>query len=159
MKTKKTATRVVKRRRSARKSMSGGAKRRSARKSAPKKSAHKSKASKKSKASAKKSAPKRLRRSARKSQKGGEMVKSKGKKAKRSNGDKPKRTLHPSLVEFAKLRKFVAEKIGKDGKPAMILASVLKKEAQKKNPDGSMAELVAEAKKIYSANPNKYRPE
>jgi len=81
----------------------------------------------------------------------------KAKKSKSSSGDKPKRKLHPSLVEFAKLRKFIAEKTGKDGKPAMQIASKVKKDAQQKDPNGTMASWVEAGKKLYVANPNKYK--
>ena len=85
---------------------------------------------------------------------GAKEKKSKKEKVKKSG---PKRSLPPALVEFGKLRKFIADKIGKNGKPAMIIASKLKKAAEAKLPGADMAKWVAEAKKMYEENPSKWK--
>ena len=77
-------------------------------------------------------------------------------KKSKSTGDKAKRKLHPSLVEFRKLVTFISEKIGKGGKPAMIFAGELKRaiQATKGMEKASMSELVTAAKALYMSNPN-----
>jgi hypothetical protein len=82
------------------------------------------------------------------------------KKSKASKGSKKaKRELPPALVEFQKIIKFVSGKLGKGGRTAMKIASMLKKEVEKTSPNASPAEISKKACELYAANPNKYKAE
>jgi len=137
----------------------GGKKKRGAKKSS--KPSKASKASKKSKGS-------------KKSMKGGEnpendpLVGGKKKRAakKASKGSKKskkskksmKRELPPALKEFQKIIAHVASKTGKGGRPAMVIASSLKKAVEATHGKGklSAAEVAKKAIELYNSNPSKF---
>jgi len=66
------------------------------------------------------------------------------------------RFLPPAIVEFVKIRKYVASKIGKDGKPAVQIASNLKKEVEAAHGKLHHVEMSKKAIELFDSNPSKY---
>jgi large subunit ribosomal protein L40e len=68
------------------------------------------------------------------------------------------RELPPALVEFQKIVAHIAAKIGKGGKPAMIISNKVKRAVEEIHGKGKLtpAEMTKKAIELYNANPSKF---
>ena len=88
-----------------------------------------------------------------------EVKKSSKKSSKKGSrkGSKQSRALPPALLLFQKLVKYVADKIGKAGRPAMTIAGQVKRDVSAKNPGLEVKELIDKAMKHFDENLEKYK--